>query len=112
MTFWQFIFDNKVKILGSLATLVAGLLSMIALGMFNGSPTEPALLESVTIRWMTIILSLLNLLLGGGTVAAGLSNTTKIRVAEAEATVAVAKASTAAVIESALNTPVPGGKQA
>lgn len=103
MTFAQMLFDNKVKILGSLATLVAGLLSLIALGMFDGSATEPALLESTTIRWMTIILSLLNLLLGGSTVAAGVSNTTKERVAASAATIAVAKAETAQAMETAIH---------
>ena len=97
MTFWDFWTNNRVKILGSLATLVAGMLSLIALGMFNGSETEPALLDPVTIRWMTIVLSLLNLLLGGSTVAAGVSNTTKERIA-------VAQAKTATAMETALHT--------
>jgi hypothetical protein len=103
MTIWQFMTDNKTKILGTLTTVVAGLLSMIALGMFNGSPTEPPLLESFTLRWMTVVLSLLNMVLGGGTIAAGVANTTKERVATAAATVAVAEARTAASMETAIH---------
>ena len=105
----QFLADNKTKILGTLTTVVAALLSMIALGMFNADANSPALLEPLTIRWMTIILSLLNVALGGGTVAAGLSNTTKERVAASAATVAVAEATTATAMETALNTEPPGG---
>lgn len=104
----QFFFDNKVKILGSATTLVAALLGMIALGMFDATPTSPELLSEVALRWWTIILTILNTLLGGGTVAAGLSNTTKIKVAEAAATVAVAEAQTARIVETALLTPAPG----
>jgi len=106
MTFWT---DNKTKILGTLTTVVAALLSMIALGMFNADASSPALLEPLTIRWMTIVLSLLNVALGGGTVAAGLSNTTRERVAASAARIEEAKATTAVVIENALNTQPPGG---
>lgn len=104
MTFWQFITEHKVKILGALSTVVAGLLGMIALKMFDGNPTAvppvAALLGDVTIRWMTVILTIANMLLGGGTIAAGTVNSTKIRVAEAKAEVANA------MVE-AINTPPP-----
>jgi hypothetical protein len=90
MTFWQLLVDNKTKILGTLTTIVASLLSMIALGMFAADASSPALLEPLTIRWMTIFLSLLNIALGGGTIAAGIANTTSTKVAEAKAQVASA----------------------
>lgn len=107
MTFVQMLADNKTKILGTLTTVVASLLSMIALGMFNADAASPALLDPLTVRWMTIILSLLNVALGGGTVAAGISNSTREKVAASAATVAVAKAETAQAMETAILTPSP-----
>jgi hypothetical protein len=102
MTFWQILFDNKVKILGTLTTVVATLLGMIALKMFDADGTTPALLEPLTLRWWTIGLTLLNVVLGGGTTAAGFSNGTKIKVAEAQA-------KTATAMETAINA-VPGDR--
>jgi hypothetical protein len=90
MTFWRVVFDNKVKILGTLTTVVATLLGMIALKMFDADATSPALLEPITIRWWTIFLTLLNVVLGGGTAAAGFSNGTRVKVEEARAEVATA----------------------
>ena len=104
MSPWQ---ENRTKILGTAATVVAGTLSMISLGMFGSNGTEPALLEPVTIRWMTVVLSLLNMVLAGGTVAVGFSNTTAERIASAAARVEVAKADTAAAMETALLSPSP-----
>jgi len=104
MTLWL---DHKTKILGTLTTLVAGLLSLIALGMFDATATDPALLSSMTIRWLTIICSLLNMVLGGGTIAAGLSNSTRERIAASKATVATAQSATAQAMENALNTEPP-----
>lgn len=92
--------EHKTKLLGIATALVATLLSMIALGMFNADANSPALLDPLTQRWMTILLSLLNVALGGGTYAAGVSNSSKVRIAEAKAEVAGA-------IETALNMPPP-----
>lgn len=107
MTFFSFLTENKTKILGTLTMVVGALLSMIATGLFGATADSPALLEPSTIRWLAIILSLLNVALGGGTVAAGIQNTTRERVAEAAATVAVAKAETAQAMTTALLTPPP-----
>src|SRR6185295_13773573 len=97
----KFWIDNRTKILGTASTLVAGLLAMIASGMFDANAVSPALLEPLTLRWLTIWLSIINMALGGGTIAVGVANSTNVRVAEASAT-------TAAVIQTALNTPPPG----
>jgi hypothetical protein len=109
MTQNEFLKDHKTKLLGTLTTVIATLLSMIALGMFDADMTSPALLEPTTVKWMTVVLSLLNVVLGGGTVAAGLSNTTQERVAASAATIEVAKAEQAQAMEVALNTPVTEG---
>jgi hypothetical protein len=100
MTFWQWLTENKTKILGTLSTIVAALLSMIAMGMFAATATMPALIDEGPMRWMTIGLSLLNVALGGGTIAAGVANTHAVRIEEAKAEVATA-------ITTALNTPAP-----
>lgn len=90
MGFWQWLADNKTKTLGTLTTVVATLLGMIALKMFDADANSPALLEPITLRWWTIFLTLLNVVLGGGTVAAGFSNGSRIKIAEAKAEVATA----------------------
>lgn len=98
MSYWT---DNRTKILGTATTIVAGLLSMIALGMFDANAESPALLAPLTVRWLTIVLSVLNMALGGGTVAVGVANASNVRVAEAKAVVATA-------LQTALSTPPPG----
>ena len=101
MNLSQFLADNRTKILGTATTLVAGVLGMIALGMFDATATSAALLSPFAIRWITVVLTLANLLLGGGTIAVGVANASNVRVAEANATVATA-------MQTALNTPPPG----
>ena len=99
----SFLFENRTKILGALTTAVAGLLSMIAMQMFDATATAPALLSPQTLRWLVIILSLANLMLGGTTIAVGFSNTTAERVAASKATTATARAETAQQVVLALN---------
>lgn len=108
MTFWAWLDENKTKIIGTLATIVAALLSMIALGMFDKTADDPtALMSPHALRWLTVWLSLANVLLGGSTVAAGVSNTKQMRVAQAQADLAQAQAVTATQVAAAINTPPP-----
>lgn len=90
MTFWELVMENKVKVLGSLTVLVAFLLGAISLGQFGPTADSPALLDPITVRWMALILGGLNVLLGGGTVAAGFSNSATVKVEQAKATQASA----------------------
>jgi hypothetical protein len=99
MTFFDFITENRTKLLGTATTLVAGILGMIASGMFDDLLTE------IAIKWMAVLLSIANIVLGGSTIATGFANTTRERVATAAATVEVAKANTA----SAMKTVSTGG---
>lgn len=81
MSFWS---NHKTKALGSAVALVSGLALMTTNMSFDG------LLEPATIRWIAIVCNLLGTVLGVWTVGIGSSNTTQIRVAEAEARVAAA----------------------
>ena len=101
MTFWDWVGDNRTKLLGSITTLLSTLTGMIASGMFEG------LMEPTAIRWVGIIATLVGVVVGGGTVAVGFSNTTQERIAQADATVAVAQAQTAVAMTDALNTVPP-----
>jgi predicted tellurium resistance membrane protein TerC len=82
--------DNKTKLLGTLTTIVAAVLAMIALGMFDKTADDVALIAPHQLRWLTVILSILNVTLGGGTIAAGVANSGNVRVEEAKARVATA----------------------
>lgn len=92
MTFWQWILDNQTKLLGGATVLLSTLVSLAAAGQLDG------LIEPTAIKWLGIA----NVLVGALTGRAGFSNTTKERVAEAEA-------KTAKAMETAINTPPPGG---
>lgn len=65
--------DNLTKVLGWFQTTNTTLITMIAVGMFDG------LLDPKVIRWLGIF----GMLLGGSTIARGQSNTAKVKVAEA-----------------------------
>lgn len=65
--------DNLTKVLGWFQTTNTTLITMIAVGMFDG------LLDPKAIRWLGIF----GMLLGGATVTRGQSNTAKIKVATA-----------------------------
>lgn len=101
MTFWDWVGDNRTKLLGAITTLLSTLTGMIASGMFEG------LMEPTSIRWIGIMATLLGVVVGGGTVAVGFSNTTREHIADAAATAAVAKAEGAQQMVVALNAPSP-----
>jgi phage tail sheath gpL-like len=65
--------DNLTKVLGWLQTTNATILTLVAMGQFDGLMSKDA------VRWLGIIA----IILGGSTVARGQSNTAKVRVAEA-----------------------------
>jgi ABC-type uncharacterized transport system permease subunit len=100
MTFWQWLVENKTKILGTATTIIATILAMIALGMFDKTADDVALIAVHQLRWMTVVLSILNVSLGGGTIAAGVANTHAVRIEEAKAEIATA-------MTTALNAPPP-----
>jgi len=93
MTFWQWVLDNRTKLLGSVTVVLSSLVSLAAAGQLEG------LIAPVAIQWLGVA----NVIIGALTGAVGFSNTTKERVAASQATVAVAKAETAAAMETAIN---------
>jgi len=99
MTFGQTIWDNKVKIIAVVLAVHTQLMVELA-----GWATE-GLVSPVTVR----IIGTLGTLVSVASFAAGWSNTTKERVAQAQATVAVAEAKTATAMETAINANPPGG---
>lgn len=102
MTFWEFIDNHKTKMLGTFVAASGFVSAATASGMFTG------LLEPTTVQWLGIGSGLVTAAFGGGTYAAGRSNTTKERVAQAAATVEVAKAHQADAMKTAIeSTPGP-----
>ncbi len=97
MTFWTWVVNNQTKLLGGATVVLSTLVSLAAAGQLDG------LIEPVAIQWLGIA----NVIVGALTGRAGFSNTTRERVAESMATVAVAKAETAAAMETAILTPSP-----
>lgn len=97
MTFWKWVLDNQTKLLGGATILLSTMVSLAAAGQLDG------LIEPTAIKWLGII----NVLVGALTGRAGFSNTTKERVAQAAATVAVAEADTARLVDIALHTEPP-----
>lgn len=97
MTFWQWVLDNQTKLLGGATILLSTLVSLAASGQLDGVVAPTA------IKWLGI----LNVIVGAFTGRAGFSNTTKERVAESMATVAVAEAKTAEKVLEAVHTPPP-----
>lgn len=73
MTFWQWLSENKVKLMGSITTMNATLIALVAGGAFN------AVLSTPQIVWLGIF----GALVGAALTGAGFSNTTKERVAAA-----------------------------
>lgn len=77
----NWIANNLTKILGTIATLNATVMTMIASGTFDG------LMDPQSIRWLGII----GMLLGAATTGVGFNNSAKIRLAEAMETAIKAK---------------------
>lgn len=73
----SFFADHLTKLLGSLSTAVGTVQVLITTGAFNG------LLSDNGVRWLGIAAAIATALLGGATVARGVNNTTKERVAAA-----------------------------
>jgi hypothetical protein len=99
MTFGQKVWDNKVKIIAVILAFHTQLMVELA-----GYAVD-MLVDPLTVRLVGTAGTLFSVL----SFAAGWSNTTKERVAQAAATVAVAQASTAASMETAINATPPGG---
>lgn len=78
MTFWQLVWEHKVKIMGILSAVLMQLMSMAASGQLD------MLIPMAAVAWIGVVGSLL----GVAITAAGFANTTTIRVAEAESEVA------------------------
>lgn len=105
MTVWS---ENRTKILGAVVSAVGYISAGLAAGMFMG------LLQPTAIQWVGIACGLALAILGHWTSAVGFSNTTKERVAAANAEevvalkdIAQAEAKTAAVVMEAVKTPSP-----
>jgi hypothetical protein len=94
MTFWQLVYENRTKLLGIATALVS------AVALMTTSMTFDGLLEPNAIRWLGIFCNLGTIALGGATGIVGFGNTTEVKVAQAQARVAVA-------METAINTPPP-----
>lgn len=97
MTFFSFIADNQTKLLGGATIVLSTLVSLAAAGQLDG------LIAPVAIQWLGIA----NVIVGALTGRAGFSNTTRERIAKANAEIAVAKAETAHAMEKALLAPSP-----
>jgi hypothetical protein len=99
MGFWSGVWNHKVKIIGVILAVHSQLMIELALYAMDG------FVSGLTLRLVGSIGTLFSVAVA----AAGWMNTTRERVAQAAATVAVAEAATAASMESALNTPPPAG---
>lgn len=99
MKFGQLLWDNKVKIIAVILAVHTQLMVELSGWAVEG------LVSPITVR----IIGTVGTLISVASFAAGWSNTTKERVAQAAATVAVAQASTAAAMETAIQTPAPPG---
>jgi hypothetical protein len=98
--FIAWVVANQTKLLGGATVLLSTLVSLAAAGQLDG------LIEPVAIKWLGIA----NVLVGALTGRAGFSNTKEIKVAEAQATVAIAEARVAGAIQTAIEaTPPQGG---
>lgn len=73
MTFWQLISNNLTKISGTVSTLLATLMTLIASGAFEG------LLDPSVIKWLGIA----GMLVGSITTGVGFNNSSKEKVASA-----------------------------
>lgn len=73
MTFWQWVTENKVKIMGSITTMNGTLIALVAGGAFN------AVLSTSQIVWLGIF----GAFVGAALTGAGFTNTTKERIAAA-----------------------------
>lgn len=100
MKFWQLVWDNKVKIIAVILAVHTQLMVELA-----GYAVD-MLVDPLTVRLVGTAGTIFSVL----SFAAGWSNSTKEKVAQAAATVAVAQASTAASMETAIqSTPPPAG---
>jgi hypothetical protein len=103
MSFWDWWESNRQKTLGSVVTFFSVVGGLIAADAFD------KLLSDTAVGWLGIACAVVTGVAGSATIRSAFQNTTQERVAEAAATIAVAQASTAATIESALQTPPPAG---
>lgn len=101
MTFWDYWSDNRQKILGSVTAAFSVIGGLVAAGAFD------KLLSEMAIGWLGVATAIVTGVAGSATVKSGFSNTTKERVAQAAATVAMAEADTARIIDTALHTEPP-----
>jgi len=90
MTFWQMVWDNKVKIMGVLSAVLMQLMSMAASGQLDAV---------MSMRSITLI-GIVGSILGVAITAAGFSNSSAVKIEQAKAT-------TAAAMETAINS-TPG----
>lgn len=90
MTFWQYVWENKVKIMGVVSAVLMQIMSMAASGQLD------AVVSMVGITWIGIVGSVL----GVAITAAGFSNTGAVRIEQARAEVATA-------MQSAINATPP-----
>jgi hypothetical protein len=104
MSFWDFVLlvyngikEHRTKVLGFAATTSATLILARDTGLLEGLATPEHLKY----------LALLNLLLGAWTARVGYANTTAERIAQSNATIATAEATTASKMDDALHTRAP-----
>lgn len=100
MKFWS---DHKTKILGGLISAAGYLSAVTAAGTFMG------IFEPNTITLIGVGCGLVIAMFGHGTTAAGMSNTTRERVAAEQAKIEIAKADQAHEMAIAIKAS-PGGK--
>lgn len=73
----NFFAEHLTKLLGSLSTAVGTVQVLITTGAFDG------LLSDAGVRWLGIFAAIATALLGGATLARGVNNTSRERVATA-----------------------------
>lgn len=103
MSFFDWWEGNRQKTLGGFIALFSTIGVLIAAGAFDN------LLSETAIGWLGIACALVTGVAGGSVSRTGFQNTTKERVAQAAATVEVAKAQQAVAIKSVVESS-PGGK--
>ena len=102
MTFWDWWENNRQKTLGAVVAFFSVVGGLIAAGAFD------KLLSEMAIGWLGISCAVVTGVAGSTITRTGFQNTTRERVAASASTVAVASATTAKAMETAIQA-TPGG---